>query len=237
MKLSARTALLLSSALFTTISLADAFDERTSNVALLQSKAVQTDLKISEAQRKKMNVHAEWFNKEAQKIRDAWVKTAQGKNPPPPAPTAKLQALEQSLKAKVFKELSQTQIKRLREITVQQAGVLALLDDSVAKKIGLTAAQITSLKAKFKSNAEAAQKLQATAINPINAKYKDKKPKDQKEAEAMQAQYSKEVQAAAKKIEPQLAALRKGFETFVNTTLSAAQKSSWSALKGKAFKA
>jgi len=221
----------------TTATFADAFDERTANVALLQMKAVQTDLKISEAQRKKMNVHAEWFNKEAEKVRAAWVKTAQGKTNPPPPPTAKLQALEQSLKGKVFKELSQFQIKRLREITIQQAGVLALLDDNIAKKIGMSATQITSLKTRFQSNAEKAGKIQSAALSPINNKYKDKKPKDQKEAEALQSQYQKEVQAAAKKIEPQLAALRKDFETFVNSTLTAPQKSAWTALKGKPFKA
>jgi len=235
MLFSARILSVIAASTSVAIGFADAFDERTANVALLQDKRVQTDLKISEAQRKKMNTHAEWFNKEAEKIRQAWVKSAQGKNPPPAPPQAKMQALEQSLKSRVFKELSQTQIKRLREITVQQAGVLALLDDSVAKKIGLSATQVSALKARFKSNAEKAQKLQTAAINPINAKYKDKKPKDQKEAQALQAQYGKEIQAAAKKIEPQITKLRKEFETFVGTTLSASQKSAWSALKGKPF--
>lgn len=228
------TAALLASA--TLASAADPFDERIANIALLQAKPIQADLKVTEAQRTKMNQHADWFNKEANKIRDAYIKQAQGKTTPPPPPTAKLQDLERQLKTKIFSVLSAGQVKRLREITIQQAGPLALLDDNVAKKVGLSATQISSIKARFKSNAEKAGKLQTDAVKPIQAKYQAKKPKNEAEAKSLQEAYNKEASAALKKIQPQLEQIQKDFISFVDKTLSAAQRQAWTALKGPAFK-
>lgn len=215
---------------------ADAFDERVANVALLQAKPVQTELKITEAQRKKMNTHADAFNAEARKINEEFQKNSSKGESAMKTAATKMQAAEQRLKSKIMKELSQTQIKRLREITVQQAGILGLMDDNVAKKVGITSAQVNKMRSRFKANAEKAQKIQANALGPINSKYAGKKPKNESEAKTMQAAYQKEMQAAAKKVEPELAKLRKDFETYAAGLLSAAQKAAWNNLKGKAFK-
>ena len=236
MKLLLRSIALLPALVMATFATADAFDERVANVALLQAKPVQKELKISETQLKKMNTHADAFNAEAKKINEEYQKNASKGESAMKTAATKMQAAEQRLKSKVIKELSQVQIKRLREITVQQAGVLGLMDENVAKKVGINATQLNNMRNRFKSNAEKAQKIQQNALGPINSKYAAKKPKNEAEAKTMQEAYQKEMQAAAKKVEPQLAQLRKDFETYATGLLSATQKTAWNNLKGKAFK-
>lgn len=57
--------LLMSLALFsaTAAYAADEFDMYVSDVAILQIKEIQTELKITEGQRVAMNSHAEWLNR------------------------------------------------------------------------------------------------------------------------------------------------------------------------------
>lgn len=211
------------------------FDYDVANVGLLMVKEVQTDIGITKAQKDKMNVHADWFNSQVKKIQTSY-QAALKKDSKAKPPVAQMNKLGADFKKKVLGVLTASQIKRLREITLQDAGNLALLDPIVAKKLGLTAAQQKGLKAKFASNSKKGAELQAKTFNPIREKYAKKKPKSEAEAKKLSEAMRKEFDAAAKKIKPQLEKLQKEWDAYVLQSLSKSQEASFKALKGKPIK-
>jgi len=228
--------LVLGMALASNVAVAQSFEEQVSDMGLLQSKEVQTELGFTEQLRAKLNVHAEDFNKKANKLQEDYRKKAEGKNPPPPAPIAEMAKLESELKKKVMKDLSAAQLKRLSELTLQTAGFAAMLDETVSKKIGLTSAQLEKLRSAFKDNAQEAQRLQEGAMKPIYEKYGKEKPADEATAKELQAKVQSEVQAATQKIQPQIQALQEKFLKTLKLTVKAIQFNKFEALQGKPFK-
>lgn len=228
--------LVLGMAFASNVVLAQSFEEQVSDMGLLQSKEVQAELGFTEELRNKLNVHADDFNKKANKLQEEYRKKAEGKNPPPPAPVAEMAKLEAELKKKVMKELSKAQIKRLSELTLQSAGFAAMLDQNVANKIGLTSAQLEKLRTAFKENAQEAQRLQEGVMKPIYDKYGKEKPADEAAAKELQAKVQKEVQAANEKIQPQVKALQEKFIKTLKLTVKAIQFNKFEALQGKPFK-
>lgn len=211
----------------------DAFDKYASNIAILQDKVIQKELKINEAQRAKLNKHASWFNGETKKLNDAVEKT---KKPPTQADQKKLATLMNQMKDKVVAELSQYQLKRLREISLQMTGDRALLDPTVGKKVGLTDAQIKKLQGSYETTAKKMVDLETKTYKVINDKYAAKNPKTDAEKKKLTQEWDKEMAAAQKKIAPTLKQYAGEFTKSLNSTLSAAQKNKWTALLGKIFK-
>lgn len=230
------TGFVLGMALASNVVLAQSFEEQVSDMGLLQSKEVQTELGFTEELRAKLNIHADDFNKKANKLQEEYRKKAEGKNPPPPAPVAELAKLEVELKKKVMKELSAAQLKRLSELTLQTAGYAAMLDETVANKIGLSKTQLEKLRNAFKENAQEAQRLQEGAMKPIYDKYGKEKPADEAAAKALQEKVQKEVQAANEKIQPQMKALQEKFLKTLKLTVKAIQFNKFEALQGKPFR-
>ncbi|MCB0826078.1 MAG: hypothetical protein KDC26_07805 [Armatimonadetes bacterium] len=215
---------------------ADAFDKSVANIALLQIKEVQTDVGITAAQRTQLNKHADWFNAESKKINDQAATYVQKNQQPPKSLTDKFVKLNNDMANKVVGVLTAGQLKRLREITLQNAGPVAMMDPTVAKKIGLSDSQLKSIRSRFDSDAKKADGIQEKAFKPIIDKYKAKKPKDDAEAKKLSEAYAKEMDAAGKKIAPQLNKIQSDFSAFLKKTLSTKQDSAWKALLGKPFK-
>jgi transcription termination factor NusB len=215
---------------------ADPFDVYVSNIEILQSKAVQADLKISDAQRAALNKHADWYNGQTKKVVEP-LQAAKATDSQRQQGATKIAGFQEQLKGRIIKELSNWQVKRLGQISLQQAGIVALLDQRVAKKVGLTDGQLTKLRNGWESSGKRVADAERKAKQPIFDKYKKKSPKDDKEAKELGDAYAKEMQAADKSLEPVLAKAKKEFETLVDTTLTAGQKKAWGDLKGPQFRA
>lgn len=213
----------------------DPFDYHCADVILLQAKQVQTELKVTEAQRGKMNDAAATHKtrlttyqaqQQAAKTKDTQQQTA-----------TKLKGYFDELKKGVFTSLSAVQLKRLREITLQRAGLLALLDDVVAKKIGFTGANYTSFRTTFTNGAKEAGNIERASLKPIFDKYEPrmKAAKTADEKKQIEAQMRPELEAAGKKIGPQIQTLQNETQKKLVSYLTPAQKTAWQALLGKPF--
>lgn len=225
--------LLISLALFSAVAAnaADEFDMYVSDVAILQIKEIQTELKITEGQRVAMNNHAEWLNRKGgainKEVADNRLTTA-GAN-------RQMASHLANLKKKVLGELTDKQIVRLREITLQRDGLLPLMDQKVSEKIGMTAAQLKLIRDTYVANDQKAKQVQQRALAPIFEKYGKMKPKNNAEKKQLEAQANKEIEAEQKRLAPQLAKLGKEFEDFVKRILTKGQRDSFAKLKGKPF--
>jgi hypothetical protein len=209
----------------------DAFDFYFADVTILQLKPIQSELKVTETQRINMNKHADWLKGQGTAI-DSQVRSGKLTKEEGNRQMAGHLA---TLKRRVLGELNASQLKRLREITLQRDGLLPLMDQKMADKIGMTKAQLTKLREGYVESNEKAKEIQQTAFSPIFAKYEKMKPKDDAEKKTLNEQANKELDAARKKILPQLEALGKSFASLVETTLTKGQRDAFAALKGKPF--
>lgn len=211
------------------------FDTDVANIALLQSKKIQTELKVTAAQRATLNKHADWFNAENQKlVKEAEALAKQGKQPTQ-AMMQKGNKIQADMKTKVVSVLSKWQKQRLREITLQGAGYLALMDPTVAKRVGLSSTQSANIRKEFEANGKKAGEAQQKAIKPIVDKYQGKKPKNAAEEQKLSAEFQKEMQAAQAKVQPTLKKLQDSFNAYVKKTLTAQQMKTFTTLQGPKY--
>jgi hypothetical protein len=180
-----------------------------------------------------MNVHADAFKKKAQAYQNELAAQQKAGKTPKPDREREVKMLTE-LKAKVLSEMSATQIKRLREISLQAVGVTALGDDAVAARVGLSADQKAKIRKLVGAGLEKANGL-AKQANDRAAKGL-KEPKTQKEVEAWQKEFGTRLAAEQKKLQPQLESIRKSTITQVLALLNEKQKNAWKALLGPTFK-
>ncbi len=233
MKLS-RTLLLISLAFASIAARADvAFDFYASNVVILQAKNIQKEIGLTEAQRKTMNDIANVDRpkraavlQELQKEAEAAQKAGKQYQPD----YARIRPLDEALKKNVLGVLKPEQLKRLRELTVQQAGMTALLDERVAKEAGVPSATVAKLRTVFASGAQRAEEAKRKVQKKIFDIYSKKKPKNDAEGKQLQqealAKYGKEVS-------PLLASIQSDVRTKLSALLTAAQKEGLKRLEGR----
>lgn len=214
-----------------TVRAADEFDMYVSDVAILQIKEIQKELRITEGQRVAMNNHAQWLSQQGVAIDRLVV----DKKLSPDNANKRMTAHLATLKKRVLSELSNAQVKRLREITLQRDGLLPLMDQKVSEKIGMTTAQLKKIREAYIANDARSKALQDKAFSPIFDKYGKMKPKNDTERKQLEAQANKEIEAEKAKLAPELEKLGKEFEGLVNRTLSKNQLAEFKALKGKPF--
>jgi hypothetical protein len=213
---------------------ADAFDEQVASIVLLQNQNVQKDLKITEAQRTKMNTFAEKFNKEQQTYFAALQKESEKTKKAPTRDQKKEVQMVAGLKKQILAILSQTQIVRLRQISLQAIGVAALADDLVAKKVGLTAPQITKIRGIVDKGLKEGQKISQTA--EAEASKGIKQPTNEKEAAEAKKKFDAKWKVVGPPAQKKLEALRTKTINEVMSHLNAKQKSTWASLVGPMFK-
>jgi len=212
---------------------ADSFDYHCADVELLQVKVVQKELNVTDAQRKKMNEAANLHRSRLQTY-DAQQQAAKTKDTPAQQRT-KLKGFYDLLKQGVLTQLSAGQLKRLRELTLQRAGLTALLDKVVATKVGFTSAQTEQYRKAFVSGADKARALEQQVLKPILDKYRVMNPKTDAEKTKLQEQMKAEVQAMTKKYAPQMQKIQGDTEKTLRGIFTAANKTAWNALMGKQF--
>ncbi len=194
---------------------------------------MQTELGVTKAQRDKMNKYADAHSK-ALAAYEAEVKKNKTDAQKAMA-SPKFQKIFTDLKNGVMGQLSATQLRRLREITLQRAGIVAIAQDLIAKRVGLNDAQLKQYRTTFETEFKKAEKLKADKVQAVLKPYEGRKPKNEAEAKALNAEVQKKLEAAQKALAPQLTQMAKATETKLLAVLSAAQKAKWKALLGKPF--
>jgi hypothetical protein len=207
------------------------FDRYACNIIILQDKSVQKELNIQPIQKFNLNKHADWFNADQARL-GSLLQSGQA----PKDIDKQQEAALAKMKEKVLGELSKWQTGRLREISLQQAGKTAVLDEKIAKKIGMNDAQIKELRKAYEENMKAAAKLEQDTLQPIIVKYQAKKPKDEKEAKALSQQFDVELKAANAKVDPVIEKMAKDFLAKIDKSMTEDQKKKYKALLGKPFK-
>jgi len=204
----------------------DSFDVHVAQFELLQDRAIQNELGITERQRDRMNVHAEWFNAESKKLQAKYEgKPDNGGE----AAMNELNTMRQTMKGRVLGELTANQVHRLAQISLQDAGVLALMDDQVASKVGLSSSAMQTLRDEFRKNGQKAAELEQKTLGPIYDKYRERAiAGDQAAQRAMQ----NELDAARRKIAPQMDQYQREFLVLMDKTLSDENKMAFARMQG-----
>lgn len=206
----------------------DPFDAHCADLIILQSKAVQTELKITDAQRSKMNVFAERhrvrmeeLKKEREQKKDVGAKVVDAYS---------------TLKENVLGQLSSTQVRRLREITLQNVGLAALRDSVIADRLGLSKTQREQFEKTYTEGAKKFQETERAAIAPVLKPYEGKTAKTKEEAEKLNQEVQTKLQAVRKKVMPQMEKIRNTYDARLRAILTSSQLNTYNALRGKPFK-
>ena len=207
------------------------FDRQIADVTLLQVKEIKNALKVTEAQRGKMNKHADYYNGLMKTIR---AKIDKGQEPSR-AEQDKIMAAQRDMRGKVLNELTPTQLTRLREITLQDAGLPALADGLIGKKIGLSTAQTEKIRSFLKTGATKSGKIMKGMEDKLAKEFKNKKPKTDKEKEALKKQFDTRFNSELKKIKPSLMKIEADTRKGIVGSLSVQQRKNWDRLLGKPF--
>jgi hypothetical protein len=214
----------------------DAFDRQVASVILLQDRAVQNELKITEQQRTQMNKFADQHRGRLDAYGKQLQAQAQKNNGQVTPDEKRLEALFEELKKNVFSQLNATQIRRLREISLQALGVAALSDNVVAKRVGLNDSQLKRVRDLVSDGFKRANDIQTKAINDATKDLQSRKPANEAEQRKLVEEANKRAAAAQKRIEPQLNKLRTEVTDKVMAVLTAQQRQTWNNLLGKPFK-
>ncbi len=212
----------------------DAFDEKVVDVMILQSQAVQKEVGITLKMREKMNQYGEEHGKKSKALMELAQK--KGQDPTNPDVVKKSFGLYTELKTKIIALLTPSQVRRWRELSLQAAGLPALMDETVAKKIGMSAAQIQKFKSAYQNGADRYQKLQKQVFEPLAKKYNGVVPKTEKEANDLRAKIDKETKVIQDKYGPQFKKMQQETEGSMRAVLTKPQAAAFEALKGKPFK-
>jgi len=206
----------------------DPFDVHVAQMELLQMRPVQRDMGVTEMQRAQLNKHADWFNDEMKKLQAKY----EGNES---ASTEAMQAvsdLHGRMKLRVLGELTANQVRRLREISLQDAGPLSLMDQQVATRINLSSENLEKLRAKFQESGQAASKLEEETLGPIFEKYREKAMAGDT---AAQTALENEVNAARQRIAPEMNRMQAGFLQTVESSLTDENKARFMQLQGLPF--
>ena len=209
----------------------DPFDVHVASLRVLERRDVQADMGITATQRAQMDMYADQFNAQVKSYGDQLKK--QGKTPS--GPDDRMISMLTGLKAKVITVLTPSQLKRLREISLQQFGLNGLMDDVVAQKVGLTKDQLTKMRKAYEVGSRKASDMMAKAMQPVDAKFKNVKPKNANEAETDRKAYLAASNKAMDAVMPAVQKVRETTQKSILAMVTAKQKQTYLALQGKKF--
>lgn len=213
----------------------DSFDAHCANILLLTNRSVQTELNITQPQRTKLEQHADSFNADMKAVMDGVMKEAEKTKQPPQLPERRVGELHSRLKTRVIRELTPAQLRRLRELSLQQAGLRAMVDPIVARRLGLTTAQNQSVKRAMDTARAEAAKLQKDADDDLRKRFGSRQPRTDAEREAMQKEFQAALQQKGREVQTRLEAIDQRYVNAVRGVLTQAQRQQFAQLQGRAF--
>jgi len=208
----------------------DNFDYQLSSVEVLTQKSVQKELGVSEQQRAAMNKFADAHRA---KLKAYYTKVQKAGGT---VDSAKLTGYYQDLRKGVLKQLSASQLKRLREISLQRFGFSALGDPAVGQKVGLSPSEQKKMQAILTKGLNGAKQVQVNAINKATAKLEKVKPKSAAEQAKLQDDATKLAESAMQEVSPQVDRITADTRQKAMGLLTPQQKANWQALLGKPFR-
>jgi len=229
-KFATKLLLVLAAAATTAGAFAQSFDEQVASVFLLQAKPIQKELGVTANQRLAMNKFAD-----AHRVKlSAYYKVLEQSKQKPDE--SKVVALLTDMKKGVFAQLNPAQLKRLRELTLQDLDFTALLYPKVASRIGLNPAEQKRVTSLIKFGIDKANGIRNEAISRDTADLQKQKPKNQAEEKALSDEANRRAQAAMDRVLPRIERIRADTRRQVLAVLTPAERTKWQDLMGKPFK-
>jgi hypothetical protein len=222
--------LLILASFLAVAAVADNFDEAIASVIVLQIKAVQMDIGVTVQQRASMNKFADAHRAKLTEYYKQ-LESTHGK-----MDEQKIENMFWEMKRQVLSQLSSSQIKRLREISLQVMDFTALADKVVGQKIGLSASQQAKVQTIVKTAEDKANGLAGSAVDKATAGFKDKKPGSQQEADTLAKEMNQRANAAGESIRPQINRIRAAARRDVMAVLTEGQRATWKELLGSPIK-
>ncbi len=221
------------------VSAQESFDYHAASVLLMESPRVLKDLGVTPAQqskidkaaavsRSKMTAFRKEVEADAEKAREQGKKKMKVKDKRP--------ALYKEVKKKLLAILTPAQVNRLGQLSLQGAGMIAVLDPVVSKRMEITVSQTKLLKASVDRGLAAAHRIETDAMAPIESKYGYQRPKNEETAREMQRNAQAEAKAAGQRIHPQIIAIQNQTRKQFEKILTSKQLSTWKQLCGKPIK-
>ena len=207
----------------------DRFDAHCADIVILQNKVVQKNLGISKAQVEKMNVFARRHQTE---LADLQKRTAGKKVDTKP----ELFKYFAELKDGVIQQLTPSQLHRLREISLQRVGLIALCDPVVGARLGVSAAQQTKLRQLYDQGFKAYSDVEQAAAKKVLTPYEGKSAKSAAAADALNKEVKAKLQAVQIQIAPRLASIRADFDKRMRSLLTSSQIATYNSLRGTPYK-
>lgn len=209
----------------------DPFDEKMASIILLQSKVVQRELGITEHQRAAMNKYADAHRMKL----NAYYQQVQGKGSVS-VDDSKLRSMFETLKKGVLAQLSASQVKRLREISVQTLDFTGLADPLIAQRIGLSSAQTQKVQHIVAAGMADANAVRERAVEGAIKPLQSRKPKTADDQQRLQAEADRRAEAAVEQVTPQILLIKSDTKKKTLAVLTAQQKARWHALMGTPLK-
>lgn len=212
---------------------ADDFDRKIASIDVLRDKAVQKDMGVTTGQLTTLNKFATEFETTMRKKIEEYQKAKKQ----PDEPFRKFSDTQvNKLRGQVLGVLSEGQVKRLREITIQAAGPRAILDANVAAKIGLTTAEHKAFLSAIQEGDRALARIKQDVAMAVQAKHKnDAKPKNGKESDALQKKLFAEINEGMKKREGETKAILQKADKKTAAIIKKTHMDKLKTLMGKAF--
>ncbi len=209
----------------------DPFDLHVASLRVLERKDVQAEIGVTTAQRAKMDQYAEDYNNSLKAYIEQLKKQKKANQSMPDGTVIMMLA---KLKQNVMAILTPGQLKRLREISLQAYGLNGILDTTVAKKVGLSEAQITKMEETYKAGSKKANDLMMGAMKPVNKQF-SKKPKDAAEEQKMKADYDAKSKAAVNAVMPNVQKVNDDTQQAMLAIFTPQQRQAFLTLQGKVF--
>lgn len=207
------------------------WDREVADFTLLTLEPVKKELNLTAAQRAKMNAHAQSYNVLGKKIEAKLAKNQKISD----AEQKQLAKAREDLRQKVLNELTPTQLVRLRQITLQQAGLVALGSEEVVRKLGISAPVAKKLRDTINAGLEQSSKILQDVRDRLHKEFAAKQPKTDAERKKVEAQFNKRLDEEMTKAKPKVSKVAEDTERKALALLTATQRSGWATLLGKPF--
>jgi hypothetical protein len=212
----------------------DSFDKHVADYRLLLSKKVQAEVGITVAQRAALNKAADHERQIAQPYLQQLQR--EGKNAQQLSSDQKYLGFLLELRDNVLGQLTAPQLKRLRELSLQAVDIGGVLDVVVAKRIGMSVAQLTKVRSIYGDGVKRSNAIVKAVEQKVTGPFINVRVKTQAEAKALNDRLIKDRDAELKKRQPEFDRLSKETKRSVEAVLTAKQLAEYHALQGKPFK-
>ena len=223
------TLLLLVSPVLAIAQKMDPFDLHVASLKVLEDRSVQRELGVTAAQRDKMNEYANTYNTELK----AYQAQRQKDHKMPTLDDTVADMLDK-VKQNVMAVLSPSQLRRLREISLQAFGLNGIMDDTVAKRVGLSTSQLSKMRKTYADGSKQANDIMSKAMQPVNQKFKVK-PKNAQQEQTMENQYVQQSKLAMSMVMPQVQKVNDQTQAQMLGIITSKQRAAYLALQGKPF--